>query len=183
MFGYGHGYGVILNNRYKIVRVVQSRGGSDIHEFRLVDDGRRALVAKYRTRRYDFQDSFNPQGLRAVEEGIFEEIELQNDTTIFEWCSTDYIKPDSADRPIKFENGQAPTYDYLHMNSLDKNSDGDYLVGARHTSAVYKVSGIDGSIIWILSDGPESNFALVDFTIWGAHHARWRLVCKSPIEI
>ncbi|KAF4635237.1 hypothetical protein G7Y89_g2870 [Cudoniella acicularis] len=174
MFGFGHGYGVILNDRYKIARAVQSRGGSDIHEFRLLDHGRTALVAKYRPIRYDFGVAPNPQGLQVVEEGVFEEIDLQSDKAIFEWASLDHVTPDGAERPIQFENGQDPSHDYLHINSVDKNSDGDYLVSARHVSAVYKVSRVDGSIIWTLSSGPGSTFALVDFVIWGQHDARWR---------
>lgn len=34
------------------------------------------------------------------------------------------------------------------MNSVDKNPDGDYLVSARHTDTIYKISGTNGEIIW-----------------------------------
>jgi hypothetical protein len=43
------------------------------------------------------------------------------------------------------------------MNSVDKNPDGDYLASARFTSAIYKISGKDESILWQLG-GRNSSF-------------------------
>jgi len=61
-----------------------------------------------------------------------------------------------------------------HMNSIDKNADGDYLVSARHTSTIYKISGYDGSIIWQLG-GYNSSFIHVDgFNFSWQHDARFR---------
>ena len=58
------------------------------------------------------------------------------------------------------------------MNSVDKNAEGDYLISARYTSCIYKISGKDGSIIWRLG-GPESDFELVGFNFSSQHHARF----------
>lgn len=53
-----------------------------------------------------------------------------------------------------------------HINSVDKNADGDYLVSARHTSTVYKIAGQSspsgkdpGEIIWHLG-GKKNEFQL-----------------------
>lgn len=46
-----------------------------------------------------------------------------------------------------------------HFNSIDKNSAGDYLLSARYTDGIYKVSGKDGSILWTLSGRPNSTFS------------------------
>jgi hypothetical protein len=45
--------------------------------------------------------------------------------------------------------GLDPTlpWDYFHINSVDKDDAGDYLISARHTSTVYKFSGINGTIL------------------------------------
>lgn len=58
-----------------------------------------------------------------------------------------------------------------HLNSVDKNSDGDYLVSARFTDAVYLISGKDGRIIWTLG-GPNSTF-VQDFNFFRQHDARF----------
>ncbi|KAF4216365.1 hypothetical protein CNMCM5878_007172 [Aspergillus fumigatiaffinis] len=68
-------------------------------------------------------------------------------------------------------NGSA--WDYFHINSVDKNNDGDYLVSARHTSCIYKVSGKNGSIIWQLG-GSQSSFQLRGYNFSYQHDARFR---------
>jgi hypothetical protein len=58
------------------------------------------------------------------------------------------------------------------MNSVDKDTDGDYLVSSRYTNAVYKVSGSDGSLIWQLG-GRNSSFIQDGFDISHQHNARF----------
>ena len=60
---------------------------------------------------------------------------------------------------------------HSHLNSVDKNSDGDYLVCARLTDAVYLVSGQSGDIIWTL--GSENSDFIQDFTFSRQHDARF----------
>lgn len=59
-----------------------------------------------------------------------------------------------------------------HLNSVDKNSDGDYLVSARFTDSIYLVSGQNGDIIWTL--GQHSDF-VQDFSFFRQHDARFIL--------
>lgn len=46
-----------------------------------------------------------------------------------------------------------------HANSVDKTPEGDYILSARHTDTIYKVSGEDGEIIWRLG-GLKSDFPI-----------------------
>ncbi|KAK0619047.1 ASST-domain-containing protein [Immersiella caudata] len=57
--------------------------------------------------------------------------------------------------------GRSPTtaWDYFHTNSVDKASDGHYIVSGRHMCAVYKISRLDGSLVWTLG-GRRSMFSL-----------------------
>lgn len=48
-------------------------------------------------------------------------------------------------------------WDYFHINSVDKDADGHYLVSGRHTSALYKINGTSGALLWTLG-GPSSSF-------------------------
>jgi hypothetical protein len=63
--------------------------------------------------------------------------------------------------------GPNDIYDYVHANSIDVDADGNLIVSARNTSAVYKIDRGSGRIIWRLggrrSDftmGPGASFAL-----------------------
>jgi hypothetical protein len=70
-------------------------------------------------------------------------------------------------------------WDYFHINSVDKNAEGDYLISARDACSVHKINGTDGSIIWRL-DGKNSSFALgKDVTFCFQHHARFHPELKT----
>jgi hypothetical protein len=57
---------------------------------------------------------------------------------------------------------------------VDKGKDGNYLISARYTNTIYKISGTDGSIMWRLG-GQLSDFQLLDgFNFTSQHHARIR---------
>ena len=55
--------------------------------------------------------------------------------------------------------GSARLFDYFHINSIDVDADGDLLVSARNTWAVYKIARRDGRVVWRLG-GKKSDFAL-----------------------
>lgn len=73
-------------------------------------------------------------------------------------------------------------WDYFHINSVDKDSEGNYLISARDACSVHKINGTTGDIIWRL-DGTNSSFSLgpgVKFCF--QHHARF-VSRDGPIEI
>jgi hypothetical protein len=75
--------------------------------------------------------------------------------------------------PFGTGHNSSDALDYFHINSVDRNNDHDYLVSGRHTSAIYKINGTSGAIIWRLG-GKNSSFSLgsgVDFSF--QHHARY----------
>lgn len=64
-------------------------------------------------------------------------------------------------------------WDYFHINSVDKDEEGSYLISARDANAIYKINGTTGALIWHLG-GKYSNFTLgenVEFSF--QHHARY----------
>ena len=64
-------------------------------------------------------------------------------------------------------------WDYFHINSVDKDSDGNYLISARDACSIHKINGTSGEIIWRLA-GKKSDFSLgpnADFCF--QHHARF----------
>lgn len=184
--GFARGHGVIMDKHYRVVKQVDSSGAgasSDMHEFKLTpySNGTTALMTVYQPRQYDL--TVNPRfnihnGMGWIVEGVFQEVDVETGRVVFEWRSLDHVDPSEAwtlpgttDTSGTGLHEQEP-WDYFHLNSIDKNEEGDYLLSARHTSSIYKISGKNGSIIWQLG-GDRGQFGLTNFNFSYQHHARW----------
>jgi hypothetical protein len=189
MEGWAHGHGVIMDQHYRVVKSVEPAGSyqasSDMHEFKLIDDGRSALMTQYLRRVHDLCDYTPCDGFGYVHECAFQEIDVDTGEVIFQWRSLDHIGLDESDvLPRSTEvsgTGESATspWDYFHINSIDKNEDGDYLISARHVNAVYKISGKDGHVMWRLN-GKKSDYHLDNFGFSFQHDARW--ISDGPDE-
>jgi len=170
-----------MDNQYRIVRSVQPGGGmasSDMHEFKLINNGKSALMTVYQQRQFDMSPWNVRQGVGWVMESVFQEIDVETGKMLFEWRSLDHVDPSLSytypDHTDTSGTGLSPfaPWDYFHINSIDKNADGDYLISSRHTCAIYKISGKDGSIIWQLH-GQNPSFTNINFSFSQQHDARW----------
>lgn len=179
--GYCRGHGVILDNRYRVVRSVQAGGGmssSDMHEFMPIHDGKTALMTIYQQRQFDMSPWNVKSGVGWIMESIFQEVDVESDEVVFEWRSLDHVDPSMGytypDHTDTSGDGLDPhsPWDYFHINSIDKNPDGDYLISSRHACAVYKISRQDGSILWTLH-GERPSFKNINFSFSQQHDARW----------
>ena len=184
--GFSRGHGVIMDKHYRTVKTIEAYGAgtsSDMHEFKMTpySDGTSVLMTVYQPHQYDLTTNpkFNVKGgMGWIVEGVFQEIEIETGRLLFEWRSLDHVDPGEAwtwphstDTSGEGTNEWHP-WDYFHLNSIDKNQDGDYLISARHASAIYKLSGKDGSIIWQLG-GSKPDFEQTNFIFSYQHHARW----------
>ncbi|KAJ5777280.1 hypothetical protein N7520_000526 [Penicillium odoratum] len=111
-------------------------------------------------------------------ECLFQEIEIATGNLIFEWRMSDHVPLNASYEELKDRGWSASdAYDVFHMNSIDKDSAGNYLVSARHTHSIICIDGKTGEILWTLggklndfvdaSEGQATNFC------W-QHDARWR---------
>lgn len=139
-----------------------------MHEFMLLPDGKTALMTQFIRSAYDLCNWGICNGLGYINEGAFQEVDVETGKAIFEWRSLDhvdtsesYIGPGTTEISGTGREAGLP-WDYFHINSVDKNADGDYLISARHTSCIYKISGKDGHVIWRLN-GAKSDFRLKGF--------------------
>ncbi|KAH7355425.1 ASST-domain-containing protein [Rhexocercosporidium sp. MPI-PUGE-AT-0058] len=175
---YSKGHGVIMNNRYQTVKTVHTASEglpSDLHEFRLNDNGETALMTFYQPTQFDLSRFGFTSGLGCVLDSIFQEVNTTSKELLFEWRSLDHIPPDMSYHALNISaEGQTPetAWDYFHINSIDRNRVGDYLISARHTNCVYKISHRTGSVLWELQ-GKNSNFELSGFNFSWQHDARW----------
>ncbi|KAK8162912.1 ASST-domain-containing protein [Phyllosticta citrichinensis] len=179
--GFARGHGLIVNDEYRIVKTVESGGSAaqaDMHEFRVLPDGKTALITVYQTRQYDLSPFGIEAGMGWVVDSVFQEVDIETGDVVFEWRALDHISPsfsysmpDTTDTSGTGRSADRP-WDYFHINSIDKNDDGDYLVSARHMAAVYKLSGVDGHVMWELN-GANPSFLNIDLHFSSQHHARW----------
>src|SRR5215471_2449258 len=71
------------------------------------------------------------------------------------WNSLDHVPVTDSEYPVP----SSGTFDYFHGNSIALTSDGNLLISARNTSAVYDVNRTTGAVIWELG-GKHSSFTL-----------------------
>ena len=76
----------------------------------------------------------------------------------WEWDALDHFDVAEVQYPQRFNNyvppGSPGEVDLFHINSLDRQPDGDYVVSARHLDAVFRVDRDTGDVQWILSSEP-----------------------------
>lgn len=170
------GAGVILGNDYvqkTVVAMPQTISEFNMHEFNLVDNAQHALAVTFKTKLMSLLDLGIPHTYSKIGTGGFEEIDVKTGETLFEWNSMDQIKlHESTFFPLKGPSKDPGGWDYAHLNSVDKDANGDYLISSRFTNCLYKISGKDGSILWRLG-GVDSDFILDGFTFTRQHHARF----------
>ncbi len=159
--GVGDGYYVMLDSSYRHIADVRAGHGlaGDVHEF-LITPRNTALITVYRRVDRDLSSVGGPkQG--SVYEGVVQELDIASGRVLFEWHSLPAVGlGESYEKPPPAEKSSAATpYDYFHLNSIDVDTDGDLLVSARNTRAVYKIRRRDGKILWRLG-GKKSDFVL-----------------------
>jgi hypothetical protein len=67
--------------------------------------------------------------------------------TLFEWRSLDHIPVSDA---IKDVDVNTPVVDYIHINSVVVDTDGNFLVSCRHTDEIIKINRTSGAVMWRL---------------------------------
>ncbi|KAI4725071.1 hypothetical protein E4T49_07185 [Aureobasidium sp. EXF-10728] len=176
--GYGSGSFIMLDHNYNVAYNLTTKNltvGGDIHEIELTDDGTALMTAyepiKYNLTAYDIEDGW-------LADSLFEEVDIATNDLIFSWRASEHIALNAsyAD-PGATGISQDSPYDFFHINSIEKDDSGNYLISARHTHGLYYINGTNGDIIWSLggknndfedkSNGQATNFA------W-QHDARWR---------
>src|SRR5918993_881937 len=165
----GHGVGeyVIFDGSYREIARVRAGNGyrGDLHEFFITPEDTALLTAYVPT-----QTDLSPIGGSedgTVWDGISQELDLETGEVLFEWRSLDHVSVQETYR----EPPQDPStaLDYFHINSIDIDFDGNFLISAKGTSAVYKVERETGEILWRLG-GKESDFEMGQGTRFAYQH-------------
>jgi Arylsulfotransferase (ASST) len=167
--GWGYGDYVVLDESYREVLRVEAKAGyrADIHDMRITPENT-LLVMSYNRVEQDLR-SVGGRRNGAVLDNVIQEIDPATGRLLFEWHSLGTIGlRESRDRP---ERGEP--FDYFHLNSMDVGPDGDILISARNTCAVYEIDRTTGAVNWRLG-GRRSDFRLDRASRFCRQHdARW----------
>jgi Arylsulfotransferase (ASST) len=177
--GVGSGAFVIVDRSYSEITRVATDGLADLHEFHLNDGVARFL--EYRE--VPFPAAVGPSRSPAVSspaasasaapvperyfDCVIVEVDLATGDRIFEWHSADHIGLDET----YVQPGSDPerTFDPVHSNAVELDTDGTLLLSARNTCAVYKIDRKTGRIRWRLG-GRRNDFWLGPDVEFGWQH-------------
>ena len=154
----------IVDSSYRPVARLRPGNGlvGDIHEFLITPRDTALMTIFHRVQRGD----------RTIFEGALQELDIATGRVLFEWHSIDHVALDETyERPPILAS---QPYDYFHVNSIDEDTDGNLLVSARNTHAVYKIDRDTGEILWRLG-GKRSDFTMGPGTRFAWQHDARRL--------
>lgn len=178
-YGHGHGHITIMDQHYETIRELRAGNHKlvDKHEFHVINE-ENGLIQIYQPVPRDLTAWGGSAEQQWIVDAIIQELDIATGALLFEWHSLDHVPPSEAVLPLN--PGQAGSgynssdaWDYFHINSVDKDSAGNYLISARDACALHKINGTSGEIIWRLN-GKRSDFAMgKDSRFCFQHHARW----------
>jgi outer membrane protein assembly factor BamB len=163
-------YNVIADERYRVIARVRALGRgvrTDLHEMVITPKGT-ALVVGFRFLQRDLS-RYGGNARGQIIDSLVQEIDIKTGRRLFSWSAANNVAlGDSVTRPPATADG----WDWFHVNAVSEDSDGNLLVTARHTSAVYKIDRTTGRVIWKLG-GNHSTFTMgPGAAFWYPHDAR-----------
>jgi hypothetical protein len=159
--GYGQGEAVLLDRSYREVARVRAAGGRsmDLHALTVTPEGT-ALFTCYPEAVPADLSSIGGSSEGRILQSIIQEVDIASGRLLFEWRSLQHIPMSGSQESV------GEPFDYLHVNSVQLLPDGNLLVSARHTWALYKLDRRTGAVVWTLGGehgqfdmGPGTGFA------------------------
>ena len=154
---WGNGSYRILDGSYRRIQTVRAGNGysGDLHEF-LITPQDTALLTIYGPVSMDLSSLGGPKD-GGVRDGIIQEVDVATGEVLFEWHSLDHVGLEESYDGLP--DNPEWDYDYFHINSIDIDYDGNLLISARKTFAVYKIDRKSGEVMWRLG-GKRSDFEM-----------------------
>jgi Arylsulfotransferase (ASST) len=149
----------IYDSSYRLLTYVRPGNGlsGDMHEFTITQRNTALMTLSHRVRVKS----------RNVLEGAFQDVDMRTGKVLFEWHSVGHVR--LIESYYHLPRNPDQTYDYFHINTIEVDRDGNYLVSARNTHTIYKINRKTGNIIWRLG-GKRSDFELGRDVRFGWQH-------------
>jgi hypothetical protein len=172
--GVGSGYDLILNNKYEIIaNFTANLNGTlaDFHDIEITSNNT-ALITAYQPKTWDLSTYNISDGW--LLDSVLQEIDPETGDALFTWLASDWVDVNSCyASPGTSGTAADNAWDFFHINAVNKDDFGNYLVSSRHCHTLFYIAP-DGSIIWTIG-GMNSSVYQGDNTIFAwQHDARWR---------
>jgi hypothetical protein len=153
--GIGIGHGVILNHNYRQVATVAAGHGyhADLHELQITPQGD-ALITAYAPIRADLSSIGGPRH-GVLLDAIIQEIDIATGQVLWEWHAAGHVRVNQTHLPLPASG----PYDFFHVNSIQQLPNGNLLISARHTWALYEIDMKTGRISLVIG-GKHSSFKM-----------------------
>lgn len=155
-----------LNSSYDIVQKIGGANGlsADLHEFLITPEGT-ALMTLYEIipgdvsmfRSFDPEKNPHDKEPNFVWDGVFQEIDLDTGELLFEWRASEHVSMTGTYRLIHDMGNRNNPFDWFHINSIQKDELGNFLVSARYPHSITYIDGKTKQTIWQLG-GKSNNF-------------------------
>jgi Arylsulfotransferase (ASST) len=155
--GKGQGYGVMLDSGYRLIKHVTAGNGyrMDQHEFELTPRGT-AFINVYHPVRFSLRPAGGSRN-GTVWDSIVQEIDLKTGLVLFEWHSLAHVSVKLGTFPVR--EGSGFPYDPFHVNSVSEDGNGNLLLSARNTNAMFLIDRKGGKVLSRIG-GKKSDFKM-----------------------
>ena len=133
----------------------------DVHDCRLFPDGTKIFLY-YRNHVMDLTGYCGFEDAVVVSNGVRRV--LPDGGIDFDWNYMDAFALTDSTTPLT-----RPTVDWVHVNSIDLDVDGNYILSSRSFCEVTKIDAVDGSVIWRLG-GKNNQFTIIGDDLGGFTH-------------
>lgn len=113
-------------------------------------------------------------------DSLFQEIDIDTNELLFQWRASDHFDFSDCFNPYKVQNEDTPGkngWDWFHLNSVDKDDKGNYLISSRYSHSLSYIDHQTGKVLWQLGGRNNSFTDLSDGLATGMqwqHHATWQ---------
>ena len=138
-----------LDETYNLSRRVHAAKGlkADFHEFRITPQDTAILVA-YDVQNYDLSKFGKPAG--PILDCVVQEVDIESGDLLFEWRASDHVEMTLTERAIRNEGEPGLPFDWFHINSVDKDAQGNFLIASNHLNSLLYVEGETKETLWVL---------------------------------
>jgi len=144
--GFGQGEEVIDSSSYEQIARVHAGNGykADLHDFHITPRDT-AVMTVFSPVDCNLSSVGGPSG-GAVTDSVFQEIDLATGLVRSEWHSLDHVGLTESFSSAVSSSTEWPL-DYFHVNSVDQLPDGQTLISARNTWALYELNSQTGQVL------------------------------------
>jgi hypothetical protein len=158
--GHGAGKYYMLDQHYEEFKQIEAANGldADLHDFRITAENT-ALITIYEIIEADLSSINASLAKGEIWDSLFQEIDLETGEALFQWRASDHIDWAEAyfDMNKQVDGSKGRPWDFYHINTVDKDPAGNYLVSGRLTRSIIYINGTSGDIIWRLG-GKRNDF-------------------------